>query len=120
MAYKVAVASSDGKVINQHFGRSRQFLIFEIADDVTWNFIEIRENVPPCGSGEHNESDMERTVDLLSDCSKVLVSQIGLGAEQALRYKGITAYSISDFIDHALDKLIDFERKQKEYHRHKS
>lgn len=30
MAYKVAFASSDGKVVNQHFGRTKQFLIVEI------------------------------------------------------------------------------------------
>lgn len=113
MPYKVAVASSDGKVINEHFGRSQQFLIFEITDDDKWSFVELRENIPPCGQGEHNENDMQRTVNLLSDCKKVLVSRIGLGAEQALKLKGITAYTIPDFIDDALNKLVAFEKKHK-------
>ncbi len=113
MSYKVAAASSDGKVINQHFGRSRQFLVFEIKDDGGWDFLELRENIPPCGAGEHHDEDMIRTVELLSDCSKVLVSQIGPVAEQALRSRGITAYAISDFINSALDKLVEYDRKLK-------
>lgn len=115
MSYRVAVASSDGKVVNQHFGRSRQFLIFDVTDKGEINFIEVRENKPPCGAGEHNENAMENTVNLLSDCSKVLVSQIGLGAEQALNVKGIRAYTVSDYIDNALKKLTDYEMKQKKY-----
>ena len=30
VSFKVAVASSDGKFVNQHFGMTQQFLIFEI------------------------------------------------------------------------------------------
>ena len=32
MSYKVAFASTDGKVVNEHFGRARQFHIVEIDD----------------------------------------------------------------------------------------
>ena len=112
MSYKVAVASSDGKVINQHFGRSRQFIIFDIDDGGNYSFVEIRQNTPPCGYEEHDENAMQKTVDLLSDCRVVLVSQIGPGAEQALRVKGVQAYAIGDFIDKALLKLADFLQKK--------
>jgi nitrogen fixation protein NifX len=110
MSYKIAVASSDGKVINQHFGRSKQFLIFAVTDDGEYKFLELRENTPPCNAGEHGDVQMANTVELLSDCRIVLVSQIGPGAEQKLNARGIRAYSIPDFIDKALDKLIEFER----------
>ena len=46
MAYKVAVTSSDGKFINQHFGRAQQFLIFEIDDEGDYKFLELRKNDP--------------------------------------------------------------------------
>ncbi len=113
MSYKVAVASSDGRVINQHFGRSRKFLIFEITGNGGWTFLENRDNVPPCSSGEHSENDMERTIDLLSDCSIVLASRIGPGAEQKLSLKGIRSYSVPYLISETLDKLVKFEQKQK-------
>jgi len=112
MPYKVAVASSDGKVINQHFGRSKQFLIFEINDQGKFNFLELRPNTPPCGFGEHLEDDLQRTVALLSDCRTVLVSQIGPAAKQALITKGIHVYSAPLLIDRALLKLADYERRQ--------
>lgn len=40
MSFKVAVASSDGKYINQHFGWAQQFLIFEIDDNGEYKFLE--------------------------------------------------------------------------------
>jgi len=48
MSIKVAVASNDGKVINQHFGHAQEFLIFDLNDDGTFEFVETRENVPTC------------------------------------------------------------------------
>ncbi len=113
MAYRVAVASSDGKVINQHFGRSRQFIIFDIDGQESYSFVEIRQNIPPCGLEQHEENAMERTVNLLSDCKAVLVSQIGAGAEQALAARGIQAYCIRDFIDGALSKLAEFSGRKR-------
>ncbi len=47
MKWKAAVASSDGKVINQHFGRAKEFLIFEITNQ-EFQFLELRQNNPAC------------------------------------------------------------------------
>ncbi|MDS1030214.1 NifB/NifX family molybdenum-iron cluster-binding protein [Bacillota bacterium LX-D] len=112
MSYKIAVASSDGKFINEHFGRSKQFLIFEVAENNEYRFLELRHNTPPCNSGEHGEDQMEKTINLLSDCSIVLVSQIGPGAERKLQAKGMRSYSVPDFIEDALTKLIQSESKK--------
>ncbi|NLI91171.1 MAG: dinitrogenase iron-molybdenum cofactor biosynthesis protein [Peptococcaceae bacterium] len=106
MKYKTAVASSDGKFVNQHFGGSKQFLIFEIGED-GYRFLEIRENDPPCSWGEHTETAMQKTIELLSDCMCVIVSQIGPGAEDKLKSKGILPLVIPNFIDEALQELID-------------
>lgn len=106
MAYKVAVASSDGKVINQHFGRCKIFIIFEITDNDEWLFLENRHNLPPCGSEDHSEDAMQRTIDLVSDCSIVLVSKIGPAATQKLNALNIKAYMLPVLIPDALDKLI--------------
>lgn len=105
MAVKVAVASSDGKVVNRHFGHSKVFLIFKINSE-GFEFLETRENTPPCNEQEHHDDKLLRSVELLADCGAVLVSQIGLGAAQLLKSRGITPYVIPDFIDEALKKLI--------------
>lgn len=109
MAYKIAVASSDGKMINQHFGRSRQFLIFEIEENQGYRFLELRQNSPACHSGEHGQGSMQDTVDLLADCKIVLVSRIGRGAIEALSGRGIRAYIAPDFIEEALKALVGNE-----------
>jgi predicted Fe-Mo cluster-binding NifX family protein len=49
---KVAVVSSDGKVINQHFGNASRFLIFEV-DGGEIQLIEVRETTPLCGSANY-------------------------------------------------------------------
>ncbi len=105
MTIKVAVASSDGKYISQHFGRTKQFLVFKIKDD-NYEFYELRKNIPPCNGQDHQEDLMLNTVELLSDCQAIVVSQIGPGAIDALVLKGIKAYVIPDFIDVALKRLI--------------
>lgn len=105
MSYRVAVASNDGKYVNQHFGRATQFLIFNVEND-KYEFIELRKNEPPCSGEGHNEDQMSRTVELLADCKEVLVSQIGPGAIRALSSKGIRSSVLPDFIDDALKSLI--------------
>lgn len=106
MSYKIAVASSDGKVVNQHFGHSRRFIIFKADDEGKWSFIEDRITIPACSTGEHNELSMQSVVKLLSDCRTVIVSQIGLGAVQALKNEGINAFTLPDYIDKALQEVI--------------
>lgn len=105
MSYKVAVASSDCKFINQHFGRARQFLIFEIKDGGGFEFLALRENTPPCGVGEHDDRLLEKTVDLISDCKVVLACQIGPGASDILLARGIHPYSRPGFINDVLKRL---------------
>lgn len=107
MGVRVAVASTDGKFINEHFGRAKEFLIFNLnLEDKLFNFIELRENTPPCSVHEHDDNLLDRSVNLLSDCKAVLVSQIGPGAAYALENKGIKALTIRDFIQNALTNIL--------------
>jgi len=108
MSYRVAVASSDGKYVNEHFGRAKQFLIFNVIENQC-EFYELRKNDPPCSGMGHNEDQMARTVELLADCKAVLVSQIGLGAVQALSLKGIKPHVMPDFIEDALKNFLQIE-----------
>jgi predicted Fe-Mo cluster-binding NifX family protein len=106
----VAVASEDGVVVNQHFGRATQFLIYAVEEEGC-RLIDIRKNQPPCGTvtGDeeigHAEEPLQRTVALLTDCSAVVVARIGQGAVQQLSNQGIQTFVIPDFIDSALRRL---------------
>ena len=105
MKLKVAVASSDGKVVNRHFGHTKQFLIFELSEGV-FNFLESRENVPTCHAGRHALSDLATTAEIIKDCAYVVASRIGSGAASLLLDRGIRAYIDADFIENTLQKLL--------------
>ena len=109
ISYKVAVASSDGKYVNQHFGTAKQFLIFEI-DDGDYKFLELRKNVPACDVEGHSEDAMTQSVKLISDCQAVLASQIGPGAVNILVSHGIDPYIAPNFIEDALKQLISLRK----------
>ncbi|MEG3224850.1 MAG: dinitrogenase iron-molybdenum cofactor biosynthesis protein [Methanobacteriales archaeon Met13] len=105
MSFKVAVASSDGKFINQHFGMASQFLIFEIKDDGTYEFLELRENKPACSVDGHSDLSMGKSIELISDCEAVIASQIGPGAIDILISREINPYIAPTFIDEALKEI---------------
>jgi predicted Fe-Mo cluster-binding NifX family protein len=109
MSFRVAVASSDGKMVNEHFGRANQFLIFEAGDD-GYEFLELRQNHPACGGDPDHQGSMDALVASISDCAFVLVNRIGRGGEESLARQGIKAFQIGDFIDTALQKLISAHR----------
>jgi len=106
VSFKVAVASSDGKFVNQHFGRASQFLVFEVKDNGDYEFLALRKNTPPCNSGESHDDLLTKTLDLISDCRAVLVSRVGPGAAEALVLRGIQPYVIPNFIEDALKQLV--------------
>lgn len=106
MSFKVAVASSDGKYVNQHFGMAKQFLIFEIDDEGEYKFLELRKNVPACDVGGHSEDAMARSVELILDCKAVIASQIGPVAVDILVSHGIEPYISPTFIDDALEHYV--------------
>lgn len=72
MSFRVAVASSDGKFVNQHFGMAQQFLIFEIDDQCEYKFLELRKNIPACDVEGHTKDAMTWCVELISNCEAVI------------------------------------------------
>ncbi len=98
---KLAIASSDGKVINQHFGKASRFLIIE-TDGEKLEVLEVRENNPACGSleyGGHEDNAIERSIVLIKDCYAVLCSRIGGGAAEELLRMGIEPVEAPGFIE---------------------
>ncbi len=97
----MAIATSDDKVINQHFGKARRFIIIE-SDGEEIKVLEVRENRPACGSveyGGHAEDVLEKSVSLINDCDAVLCSRIGGGAAEELQSRGIEPVEAPGFIE---------------------
>ncbi len=98
---KVAIASTDGISINEHFGRAEEFLIYEVNEGGTYQFLEHRKNNPHC-STEKAHHTADATAELLADVKVVLVSQIGPGAAKALEAKGVVPLTVTGTIEKAL------------------
>ena len=122
--YKVAAASSDGQMIDSHFGHADHFYIYEV-DEETGNFTEIenRDVNAACGGGECGgvankkvapDSDpMDTMTEKLSDVEYVLCARIGPHAIHALSKRGIRAYDIVLSVEEAIAKINAFRKKQR-------
>ncbi len=110
--YKVAVATSDGIVVNQHFGRADKFRIYNINQDNTIVFEEERTVTPVCQAGVHDDLKMKENVSYLADCKYVLVSRIGQGAINALEQAGINPMEMSGIIEESIQRLIAYDEVQ--------
>jgi len=109
--WRVAIASLDGKVINEHFGRAREFYIIDLAPDGTYSLIEKRTVTPLCANDEHTREGLYNSIVALRDCTAVLVSRIGMAAKKALEQNRISVFEQPDYIDSALSKLAQYYTK---------
>ncbi|MDQ7990434.1 MAG: nitrogenase cofactor biosynthesis protein NifB [Candidatus Dactylopiibacterium sp.] len=88
---RMAVASRDGRHVDQHFGHAERFHILEVdGEGVRW--LGERAAARYCGGeAECGEQDnlLARTVATLADCEVVLCARIGMAPWQALESAGI-------------------------------
>ena len=110
--YKIAVASSDGIVVNQHFGHADKFLIYEVSNDGSFRFIEIRTVKPVCDYGNHDNEKLAENLQKIRDCKYLLVSKIGMGASLRAEQSGIKPIELPDMIEDSVRKVISFEQVQ--------
>lgn len=93
----VAVASQEGVLVNQHLGEARKLLIYgEKAGRV--ELLEAR-RTPVKGGGEQRWAKL---VELLCDCSTLLVSGAGANPRTALSAAGIEVLEIEGLIEEAV------------------
>ncbi len=87
----MAVATTGGGVINQHFGHAKEFLVYEASpEDV--RFIGTRKTDLYCSGGNtcgDAETTLERTIKTLAGCEAVLCSKIGFEPWERLEQAGI-------------------------------
>jgi nitrogen fixation protein NifB len=100
----VAVATSGGGVVNQHFGRADEFGVYEAGPGFV-RLAGIRSVSRYChGPGECDDDRpvLDRTVEMLSDCAAVLCSRAGAGPRRALAEAGIGVIEVYEQIEVAV------------------
>ena len=135
MAYKIAVASSDGKQVDLHFGGAAFFHIYDVADDGSFTAAG-RRSCPPaeaggspaapgsagCGAGGCapagaacggqgggcGAAGPSARVELLSDVRAVVAAKIGFNVTKQLEKKAISGFDVDCTVQEALTKITKY------------
>lgn len=139
MSVKIAVATSDGKNVDLHFGKADRFQIFGLQNG-KFVFLEERKSVKSensvessfgcvsqnCGNGSgcgqsggcggggcgENSGIESPNVTLLSDCVAVVAAKFGRQIMRQFERKAISVFDIECPLDFALEKLAAYYKKQ--------
>ena len=107
MIYRTAIASTDGIVVNQHFGHAEKFHIIEIDSETgKYYFSGTRDVERVCQGHYHNDFSFDKVVDVLKDVHAVLVAKIGQGASSQLESRGLTVYEAPFPVEPLIEKII--------------
>lgn len=102
---RVAVASSDGVRVDQHFGHASGFMIYEL-DETGPRLVERREALPACGADRDGLDDpMLRLVERIADCQAVAVVRAGPCAAELLIAEGIRWIETQSGVAEALARV---------------
>ena len=112
---KIAFATTDEKNINEHFGRSGKFAIYEFSKN-GYRFLEVRTFAEgedraiteTRDMGEVHEGRVQSKVDRLADCKIIYLTEIGGPSAARLVQKGIMPLKMKEVtpIEAALKQLL--------------
>ena len=112
---KVAFATTNGKQVDEHFGRAGMFAIYDILE-TGHRFVEMRTFadgmdmavVDTKDMGSLHEDAVQNKVDRLADCKLIYLTEIGGPSAARLVIKGIMPMKVREIvsIESALDQLM--------------
>lgn len=107
-ALKLAFASNDMRVVNQHFGSAESFVIYAV-DPEESKLLEVAQFSVP--AGEDNEDKLSEKLELLEGCVAVYTQAVGASAVRQLKTIGVqpvkvnSGTEIADLIEALQDEL---------------
>jgi predicted Fe-Mo cluster-binding NifX family protein len=107
---RLALATESGKNIDACFGKTAQFLIYELRTEEMgffYDFLETRPGPRPCRDQGHDQAVLEESAELLRDCGLVLAGRIGPAALKVLSDRGIMGLAAPLPINEALKRLAE-------------
>ncbi|MBQ3800132.1 MAG: hypothetical protein II837_07555 [Treponema sp.] len=134
MSYKIALASSDGVNVDEHFGAASSFLIYEVSDEGEFSLLGRRDydgaDVAPAGTGSAGCNPapggcasgscggqgngcgqggaVSAKVLLVSDCRSVVAARIGFNVTKQLERKAISGFDVECTVQEALEKITKY------------
>ena len=129
MEIKVAIASSDGRNVDLHFGQAKQFAVYELRGD-HFEFLENRDAPKVeqaseetlvgssgctgsgggcCGGGPGGPVSL--SVELLLDCRAIVAAQVGQNVRRQFEKNAVSVFDIELPVEEALEKLAAYYLK---------
>lgn len=102
MTVKIALASSTGLFVDEHFAKADVFYIYVKSAD---KFIFDEKRICRCPAG-HDTKAFDVIIDQLSDCEAIFVNRIGVGAAHYLIEKGARVFDAPYPVETVLDQVI--------------
>lgn len=102
---KICIATNDLETVNEHFGRTKMFVIYEVTSS-GYKFVE---SVSLKSQGDEQDDKIEERINALKSCAIVYCTQIGGVAAARLVKNKIHPIKVSSGqpIDEILKKLQD-------------
>jgi predicted Fe-Mo cluster-binding NifX family protein len=104
----IAVASKDGKEINQHFGHAERFLIYDV-EGADAKLVDEKKVERYCSyDPEHplRRHLLKAITDALQGCRAVVCAQIGECPQQEMARLGVETFVVSGPIKQSLTELV--------------
>ncbi|OYY93926.1 MAG: nitrogen fixation protein NifX [Hydrogenophilales bacterium 28-61-23] len=92
---KIAFASSDRRVVDQHFGAAEAFCIYQLAEDDA-RLIEVAEFHDSDVAMDGHEGKLARKIELLEGCAAVYCNAVGASAIKQLLAAGIQPMKVEE------------------------
>ena len=114
--FLVAVATTDEKTVNLHFGHAEEFSVYRVNAETGEGTLAEKRRLTETGcdgEGCYGSEAFDRIAEQLSDVEYVLAAKIGPHAVNALSRRQIIALDITAPIDEALRRVSEYRDKKK-------
>jgi len=112
MSYRIAIASSNGESVNQHFGNAENFLIYEVSKEKV-SFVEDRPMQSSSIGAGHSDEKVVYLADQLQDCSVVFVTKIGMKASRYLYQHKLKSFQVNFSLNYIFTTLLRNEQSSR-------
>lgn len=113
---KIAFATTDGVMVDEHFGRAGIFAVYELTND-GYKFLEMRKFAEgrdtaieeTKGMGRAHDEKVQGKVDKLADCKIIYLTEIGGPSAARLARKGIMPVKVKEIvsIEESMKKIME-------------
>ena len=101
--HRVAVASSDGEFVDEHFGNALYYQVYDEGPGGEWSLIETRKVSAGCGAESGCGGVGCSLAERLFDCEAIFVLRIGPSAAAGAIAAGLRVFEAGGPVDDMLD-----------------